>query len=183
MKLFMNEERKSAVEEQFDRDSTQYLSKHLTPEKIREKNRILDLISVNLKYRRVLDIGCGPGTISEYLLGISEQVWGIDISEDMIKIAAKRFNETTTNSKIQFAVGDAENLNFPEQFFDVVFCIGVLRYLDSWEKALQEIYRVLKPKGIVVFTFYYRFSPHWFFNVFFLSTIVTINFFTQKEDH
>lgn len=170
----MTEKRKSAVEEQFERDSGQYLSKHLIPEKIREKNRILDLVSETTKYQRVLDIGCGPGTISEDLLGISEKVWGIDISENMIKIARKRFNEIKPNSKIHFAVGDAEKLDFPENFFDVVFCLGVLRYLDSWEKGLQEIYRVLKPKGIVVFTFYYRFSPHWVSMYFFYRPLLPI---------
>jgi demethylmenaquinone methyltransferase/2-methoxy-6-polyprenyl-1,4-benzoquinol methylase len=158
----MIEEKKSAVKEQFNKDSNQYLSKHLTSEKIREKDRILNLVFDKIKYQKVLDIGCGPGTISEDLLEISEQVWGIDISEDMIKIATDRFNKTKFNTIIHFDVGDAENLKFPDQFFDAVFCIGVLRYLDSWENGLHEIYRVLKPNGIVVITFYYRFSPHWF---------------------
>jgi ubiquinone/menaquinone biosynthesis C-methylase UbiE len=157
----MIELRKSAVEAQFDKDSHQYLSKHLTPEKIREKDRILDLAKNKVKYQKVLDIGCGPGMISTDLLEISEQVWGIDISEDMINIARERFNATEFHSKIHFQVGDAEKLQFPDQYFDVVVCLGVFRYLDSREKGLQEIYRVLKPKGTVIITFYYKYSPHW----------------------
>ena len=170
----MSEERKSAVTAQFDKDSTQYLRKHLTLEKIREEVRILDLVYNNIKYKKVLDIGCGPGTISEGLLSISDQVWGIDISSDMIKIANKRFDEAEFGHKIRFEVGDAENLKFPNHFFDAVICLGVLRYIDSWEKSLQEIYRVLKPNGVVVFTFYYQFSPHWFSMVFFYRPLLPL---------
>jgi demethylmenaquinone methyltransferase / 2-methoxy-6-polyprenyl-1,4-benzoquinol methylase len=172
--ILMIVKRKSAVEELFDKDSSQYLYKHLTLEKIREKDRIINLVHKNAKYQRVLDIGCGPGTISEDLLEIGEQVWGIDISEDMIKIAIDRFKEKNYSSKIHFNIGDAENLNFPDQFFDAVFCLGVLRFLDSWEKGLQEIYRVLKPNGVVVITFFFRFSPHWFFMCFFYRPLLPL---------
>jgi ubiquinone/menaquinone biosynthesis C-methylase UbiE len=155
-------QRRSAIEEQFDKDSQLYLSKHLTPEKVREKDRILDLVKSRKKFKRVLDIGCGPGIITEDLLQVSEEVWGIDISEDMIKVARDRFDSAKVKSKVFFEVGDAETLKFPDQHFDAVFCLGVLRYLSSWETALNEIHRVLKPEGVVVSTFYYQFSPHWF---------------------
>lgn len=170
----MTEERKSAVREQFDKSSQQYLSKYLTKEKIRETKRIINLVDSKKKYQNVLDIGCGPGTITEDLLDISEQVSGIDISEEMVEAARDRFKETKFKSRTTFEVGDAENLKFPDQFFDVIFCLGVLRYLDSWEKCLREIYRVLKPDGIVIVTFYYRFSPHWFSMVFFYRPLLPI---------
>jgi len=163
----MDKERKAAVEKQFDRDAGEYLSRHLTPEIMREKDRILDLVRAHTKYQRILDIGCGPGTISEDLLNIGENIWGIDISEDMIKIARERFSGNILSSQIQFSVDDVENLHFPDGYFDAVFGLGVLRFLDSWEKGLKEIYRVLKPNGVVAVTFYYRFSPHWF-SMFFL---------------
>ncbi len=156
------EDRKTAVKEQFDRDSLQYLSRHLTLEKIREKDRILNLLNKREKYVRILDLGCGPGTISRDLLGISEQVWGIDISKDMIRVANESFSSSGLESRIHFCVGDAENLNFPDQFFDVVICLGVLRYLDSLDKGLKEIYRVLKPDGVMIGTFYQRYSLYWF---------------------
>jgi demethylmenaquinone methyltransferase / 2-methoxy-6-polyprenyl-1,4-benzoquinol methylase len=153
---------KTAVEELFDRDSHEYLCKHLTPENIREKERIVSLLSNGVKYENLLDIGCGPGTISNDLLAISSRVWGMDISQDMINIAIDKFNETQFNEKVHFEVGDAEQLKFPDEYFDAVVCVGVLRYLNSRERGLQEIYRVLKPNGVVVMTFYYQFSPHWF---------------------
>jgi demethylmenaquinone methyltransferase/2-methoxy-6-polyprenyl-1,4-benzoquinol methylase len=153
---------KTAVEELFDRDSHEYLSKHLTPENMREKERIVSLLSNGVKYENLLDIGCGPGTISRDLLAISSRVWGMDISQDMINIAKGIFNETQFSETVHFEVGDAEQLRFPDEYFDAVVCVGVLRYLNSWERGLEEIYRVLKPNGVVTVTFYYRFSPHWF---------------------
>ena len=155
-----------AVIEQFDRDSEKYLARHLTPEKLREKDRILDLVNHKKRYHRVLDIGCGPGTISKDLLGISEEVQGIDISGDMVRIAREKFKEPELCSRIHFDLGDAENLKFPNNHFDAVFCLGVLRYLDSWENGLKEIYRVLKPDGVIVVTFYSRYSLFWFSMVF-----------------
>lgn len=177
----MEEERKRAVVEQFDRDSHKYLSKHLTPENIREKQRIFNLVINKSKYLNVLDIGCGPGTISKDLLEISEQVWGIDSSEGMIKIANERFKETQFKDKIHFEVGDAENLRFPDENFDAIFCVGVLRYLNSWEKGIQEIYRVLKPNGVAVMTFYYRFSPHWFSMYFLYRPLLPLISFVKRR--
>jgi ubiquinone/menaquinone biosynthesis C-methylase UbiE len=153
---------KTAVEEQFDRDSNAYLSKHLTPENHREKERILGLLSRRVQFDNLLDIGCGPGTLSQDLLGVSKQVWGVDISQGMINIADALFDQPQCKGKVHFAVGDAENLPFPDEFFDAVVCVGVLRYLDSQKRGLREIYRVLKPNGVVVATFYYRYSLHWF---------------------
>lgn len=155
------DDRKAAVREQFDRDACQYLSRHLTPEKIRERDRILALINRKKNYQRILDLGCGPGTISKDLLDISNEVWGIDISCDMIRIASDRYRGTEAGSRLFFSVGDAEDLNFPDGFFDAVVCLGVLRYLGSLEKGLKEIRRVLKPGGVMIGTFYHRFSLYW----------------------
>ena len=163
----MRKTRQEAVEEVFDIDSRKYLSKHVTPENNREKQRILNLVSKKSKYHNVLDIGCGPGTISEDLLQISDHVWSIDISGDMINIANERFKETQFQDRVHFGVGNAEDLRFSDEYFDAIVCIGVLRYLNSWEKGLKEIYRVLKPNGVIVTTFYYRFSPHWLSMCFF----------------
>jgi demethylmenaquinone methyltransferase / 2-methoxy-6-polyprenyl-1,4-benzoquinol methylase len=152
------EERKSAVRKQFDRDAVEYLSKHLTPEKLRERDRVLSLATGRKKYERVLDLGCGPGTISNDLLEISDEVWGIDLSEDMIRIATDRFRNTEYEHRIHFVAGDAEKLDFPDKYFDAVISLGVLRYLDSLEKGLKEINRVLKPGGVLIGTFYHRYS-------------------------
>ena len=159
----MNEERQRAVVEQFDRDSDHYLSKHVRAETIREKMRLMDLADTGERCSRALDLGCGPGTMSEDLLRISKEVWGVDSSEGMVSLATRRTSEAPFRDRLHFEVGAAEELRFPDAYFDVVFCIGVLRYLNSWENGLQEIYRVLKPGGAFVATFYYRFSLQWIY--------------------
>jgi demethylmenaquinone methyltransferase/2-methoxy-6-polyprenyl-1,4-benzoquinol methylase len=158
----MGDKRRKAVVEQFDRDSGEYLIKNVRPEIVRERQRILNLVDGGTTYHRALDLGCGPGTMSEDCLGIADEVWGVDGSERMISIAAARAKDLQISDKVHFEMGNAEKLRFDNDYFDIVFCIGVLRYLDSWEEGLREIYRVLKPTGVIVATFYYRFSIQWF---------------------
>ncbi len=154
--------RAQAVEQQFDNDSGDYLSKHLTPENISEQRRILKFIERKGDVETLLDIGCGPGTMTKQLSDLGQQVWGLDISADMIEHARACWREKETAGEVVFEVGNAENLRFDTGYFDAVVAVGVLRYLESLEKGLEEIYRVLKPNGIMVVTFYYRFSLHWF---------------------
>lgn len=152
--------RHHAVIEQFDRDSESYLSKNVRPEMQREQSRLFNL-SGGKSYRRGLDLGCGPGTMSNEMLAICDEVWGVDPSERMIAIATERRQEISTGHRVHFEVGSAETLRFEDETFDVVFCVGVLRYLDSWENGLREIHRVLKRNGTLVTTFYYRYSLQW----------------------
>src|ERR1700733_3549102 len=159
----MSEERQRAVVEQFDRDSEHYLSKHVRAETLRERSRLFDLVNTGERFGRALDLGCGPGTLSEDLLRVSEEVWGVDSSEGMISLATRRIKDTPFRNNLHFEVGAAEQLRFPDAYFDAVICVGVLRYLESWEKGLQEICRVLKPGGVLVATFYYRFSLQWIY--------------------
>lgn len=100
----------------------------------------------------VLDIGCGPGVLTEELLNRGCKVWGIDFSGKMIDMAGKKISEKGFKDKCHFAIGDIENLDFPDAYFDFVFCVGVLEYLKEDSLALKEIRRVLKPSGKVIFT-------------------------------
>jgi demethylmenaquinone methyltransferase/2-methoxy-6-polyprenyl-1,4-benzoquinol methylase len=159
----MDDRRQTAIGEQFDRASKRYLSKHVRPETLREQQRLFDLAANRRRFSRALDLGCGPGTMSEAMLVLSDEVWGVDRSPGMIQIAIDNANSAQQTDQVHFEVGSAETLRFPDKHFDLVFCVGVLRYLDKWEKGLAEIHRVLKPNGVLVVTFYYRFSIQWFY--------------------
>jgi len=94
---------------------------------------------------RVLDVGCGPGSLTGKLLDIPGiRLTGVDLSPAMISLARKRYPGA------QFYVDDIEWLSFPDETFDAVFCSGVLHHLPVLDMALAEIRRVLKPGGVLI---------------------------------
>ncbi len=96
----------------------------------------------NFKGKKVLDYGCGNGIHSTWLENYGE-VTGVDLSQNSLNIAKKR------TSKAEFIKMDCENLEFPENSFDVVFDGGTFSSLD-YNKALNEIIRVLKKDGVLI---------------------------------
>jgi len=99
---------------------------------------------------RLLEIGCGTGVMVPDLLAMGFEVCGIDVSSEMVRRADQHMAGHPLASRCRLNVGDVERLEFPDAFFDVVLAMGVLEYLPSYHKALQEIARVLKPSGHVV---------------------------------
>lgn len=99
---------------------------------------------------RVLDVACGTGEpgISLAALASPGEVVGIDISEGPLEIARRRAAQRDLRN-IEFQQADAHNLPFPENSFDrVTSRLGVMFFADLG-KALPEMYRVLKPNGLV----------------------------------
>lgn len=99
---------------------------------------------------KVLDIGCGPAVLTEELLKRDCRVWNNDISPVMVDKARQRLLFVKGAENVKLNVGDIENLEFQDNFFDFVLCIGVLEYLSEDNKALNEIFRVLKPGGYAI---------------------------------
>ena len=97
----------------------------------------LDYLGVS-SGRRLLDVGCGNG----FLLSAAEQrglqTFGIDISEAAAELARKN----APNSEIR--VGRAESLDYLDDYFDYLTCLGTLEHCLDIDKALSEMYRVTK---------------------------------------
>lgn len=97
----------------------------------------------------VLDISCGTGLVT---FPIAEQVGpdglvtGIDLSEKMIDQAVVQAEQKSIKN-VRFTHMDAESLDFPDNHFDAVICSLGLMYFPFPEKALKEMYRVVKPGG------------------------------------
>ena len=113
-------------------NSAKYLETYLTPES------------------RLLDVGCGPGTIT---LDFAEKlnagsVIGIDTSEDIIEKALEGVS-TPDRKNCFFKVGNAYNLDFDDNSFDIVHAHQVLQHLKDPIAAIQEMRRVVRPGGIV----------------------------------
>jgi ubiquinone/menaquinone biosynthesis C-methylase UbiE len=99
---------------------------------------------------RVLDIGCGPGILAGEMadeVGLSGGIWGIDISETMLGLAEKR---RAAKNMIALQLGRAEELPFADHTFDAAVAVQVYEYVTDIDRALEELFRVLKPGGRAV---------------------------------
>ena len=97
---------------------------------------------------RILDIGTGTGFLAIILAELGHEVVGIDISEEMLKVARRKAADKGV--RIDFRIGDAENLPFDDEEFDATICRHVLWTLPNPERAISEWKRVVKKGGKVV---------------------------------
>lgn len=114
------------------------------------KRRMLELAAVH-EGDRVLDNGCGIGLETARLarrVGPSGRVVGIDVSPPMIAEARRRAGADAAH--IEYAVMDAQRLDFPDGAFDLCRTERVLRYVEQPAQALREMARVVRPGGHVV---------------------------------
>lgn len=115
----------------------------------------------SLKGKKVLDAGCGTGrNISTFLELGAEEVYGFDYTLEMLEFAKKRFSE---NPKVKLSVGDVQNLNYKDEFFDVTGCFKALAHVPNIQKAVNELARVTKKEGLLFLEFY---SPYSFRRLF-----------------
>ena len=112
-----------------------------------ERELILELL-VDVRGRRVLDIGCGDGGLAVELAKRGAIVTGIDASAAMIDAAKRRAIQH--NADIDFEMAVAECLPFPAEEFDVVTAITILCFVDDAVPVFREIARVLRPGGRLV---------------------------------
>lgn len=108
----------------------------------------------NTRGLRVLEIGCGLGTDGAQFARAGADYTGVDLTDAAIELAQKRFE--LFGLKGEFRVADAENLEFPDESFDVVYSHGVLHHTPDINAAVREIHRVLKPGGRAIVMLYHR---------------------------
>ncbi len=99
---------------------------------------------------KVLEVGCGRGSISSFFAENGYQVSLLDISASIIKDAQKIFENNGHAEKAEFVVGDANKLPYPDNVFDVTISIGLLEHFDNVDTVIAEQIRVLKPGGVFI---------------------------------
>jgi ubiquinone/menaquinone biosynthesis C-methylase UbiE len=102
------------------------------------------------KTTRALEIGCGAGFMAVALAEKGFTVTAIDSLPEMTKLTRARARQTDMDNRIHTTIGDAHELAFQDQSFDLIIALGVIPWLHNLRKALVEITRVLIPGGYVV---------------------------------
>lgn len=109
--------------------------------------------------KRLLEVGFGTGTdLLQFARG-GASVTGVDITPRSIELARRRFDLYALSG--EFMIGDAENLCFPDESFDVVYSFGVLHHTPDTERAIGEVHRVLRAGGEAVIMLYHRASLYY----------------------
>lgn len=100
--------------------------------------------------RRFLDVGCAVGDYMALIAAMGGNVSGIDLDEEQVELG--RQLHAKAGLKTDFHVGNAATLPFADETFDVVYSPDVFEHitLEVKQAVVKEIYRVLKPGGIVV---------------------------------
>ena len=110
------------------------------------KRRVADLARV-APGDRALDLCCGTGDIALALADRGADVTGLDFSPQMLEVAVarQRASPGLKLKTLKFLQGDAQQLPFAENSFDIVTVGYGLRNLTSWERGLEEMRRVARP--------------------------------------
>ena len=99
---------------------------------------------------RLLDVGCGPGSITRGLAEIVApgQVIGLDMSSETLD-AARRDAAARGLENLRYEIGSVYELPFPDASFDAAYAHQVFQHLREREVALREMLRVLRPGGLI----------------------------------
>jgi len=109
----------------------------------REKMRAIYRIAPDFPLKEVLEIGGGQGGLTA-LLYPQAQITNIDLDPKYVNAPCNQ------QEKVRFICGDATNLPFQNDFFDLVTMFDVIEHIPDHQKAISEALRVLKPKGFLL---------------------------------
>jgi SAM-dependent methyltransferase len=104
--------------------------------------------------QRVLEVGCGTGCDLLQFAKHGAEAIGVDITPEHLRLAKERVAQLA-----EVREGDATELPFPDESFDYVYSHGVLHHIETPRLVVEEIFRVLKPRG----TFNVHFYALWSF--------------------
>ena len=112
------------------------------------KRRVVDLAKVKTG-SPALDLCCGTGDISFALAQRGADVTGLDFSVQMLEVAAMRHSKSKIPN-LKFVQGDAQQLPFAENTYEIITVGYGLRNLTSWQRGLEEMLRVAKPGARII---------------------------------
>lgn len=114
--------------------------------------QVIEIVRRNFrsKDQKLLDFGCGKGELSLLFSKLGYEVFGFDVSSNNIAIAKRLASEYEMTERTHFQVSLAENLAYPNHYFDVLVGAEILHHVEI-SQALSECSRVLKQGGVAIF--------------------------------
>ena len=109
-----------------------------------DQERVLAEFLGDVSGRRVLDMATGTGRAALALAKRGAVVTGVDASREMLKVAAARAADARLS--IEFVLGDAHALTFPDRWFQSTVCLRMLMHVPDWRRALSELCRVTEQR-------------------------------------
>lgn len=110
--------------------------------------------------KRVLDVGCGIGTMTQSFAEAGAQVTGVDLSPESLAVAEKRIRALGLEDRVELYEANAEKLSeiIPADEYDLIFSFGVLHHTPSPKNAFAELRNFSKPGTQLKVMVYHRFS-------------------------
>jgi 2-polyprenyl-3-methyl-5-hydroxy-6-metoxy-1,4-benzoquinol methylase len=129
-------------------------NKYLGPRQfdIKLRAEAVQELTDTLAFERVLDIGCGDGSISLPLLPRCDRLTLLDLSTSMLDLARRRLPSERLQD-IDLITGDFVDATFAPESFDLIFCIGVLAHVDSPSAVIARVARLAKPGAWIILEF------------------------------
>lgn len=103
------------------------------------------------RYPCIVDVGCGYGHALQLLEKEfdPEKIVAIDTDNEVLKFASTKANNC--RCKVQFINGCSESINLPDKSVDLVFCHQTFHHFIDQQSAIRELFRILKPGGVLLF--------------------------------
>ena len=118
-------------------------------------NAALDFITARFppsRHKKLFEPGIGTGRIAIPFAERGYDVTGVDISDEMLKKLPEKLKHQPS-LPVVFQKADVSSLPFPDDTFDIAVAVHVFHLIRDWKKALEEVFRVLRPEAQLVFLY------------------------------
>ncbi|WP_338018746.1 class I SAM-dependent methyltransferase [Ectothiorhodospira variabilis] len=121
------------------------------------RDKLLKIHNDQGRKLNVADIGCNAGTQSRVWAELGHRVYGVDINEELVRLAHARITEAGLEGA--FHIASATSLPFADASMDVCIAPELLEHVADWRRCLEEFARILRPGGVLYISTTNRLCP------------------------